>query len=176
MNKTGAVAAAKSVASPGIPDQSRRSRRKMNWKLIFGLSLFGLAMGIGTVFAISPRVEPLCWLVIFVISAFVIARRVPLRAFLHGFLLGIVNGVWVTAAHVVFYNRYLATHAMESQMIAALHGTRIVASVPMVLIGLASGLISGVVIGVVAYAVARSLASSGPREGGRGQKARLKAL
>lgn len=147
----------------------------MNWKLIFGLSLFGLVMGFGTVFVISPRVEPLCWLVIFIICAFVIARRVPQRAFLHGFLLGIVNSGWVTAAHVVFYNYYLATHAMESQMIAALQGTRIVASVPMILIGLAGGLVSGVVIGVVAYALARAFASSGVRTGGRGQKARLRA-
>lgn len=147
----------------------------MNWKLIFGLSLFGLAMGFGTVFAISQRVEPFFWLVIFIICAFVIARRVPLRAFLHGFLLGIVNSVWVTAAHVVFYNHYLASHAMESQMIAALHGTRIVASVPMVLIGLAIGLVSGVVIGVVAYALAKVFASQGARAGGRAQKARVRA-
>ena len=45
----------------------------MNWKLIFQLSLFGLAMGIATVYLIPGRFEPLVWLVIFAISAYAIA-------------------------------------------------------------------------------------------------------
>src|ERR1700730_18679960 len=34
---------------------------KMNWPLIFQLSLFGLAMGVGTIFFISSRIEPILW-------------------------------------------------------------------------------------------------------------------
>jgi hypothetical protein len=34
----------------------------MNWRLTFQLSLFGLAMGIGTVIIIPSNVEPLFWL------------------------------------------------------------------------------------------------------------------
>jgi hypothetical protein len=41
----------------------------MNWRLIAQLSLFGLAMGIATVFFIPSTIEPLFWLVIFGISA-----------------------------------------------------------------------------------------------------------
>jgi hypothetical protein len=41
----------------------------MNWKLIITLSLFGLAMGIATVFVVPSTVEPLCWLAIFVVCA-----------------------------------------------------------------------------------------------------------
>jgi uncharacterized membrane protein len=33
----------------------------MNWKLIFLLSLFGLAMAIATVFVIPSNIEPLFW-------------------------------------------------------------------------------------------------------------------
>ena len=53
----------------------------MDWKLIFGLSLFGLAMAIGTVFVIPSNVEPIFWLVIFLVCAFLIARMRPDRLF-----------------------------------------------------------------------------------------------
>ena len=46
----------------------------MNWKLIFGLSLFGLAMAIATVFVIPSKIEPFFWLAIFIICAIVIAK------------------------------------------------------------------------------------------------------
>jgi len=49
----------------------------MNWKLILQLSLFGLVMGVATVFFISSSVEPFCWLVVFLISAYTIARGAP---------------------------------------------------------------------------------------------------
>ena len=51
----------------------------MNWKLILQLSLFGLVMGVATVFFISSSVEPFCWLIVFLISAYVIARGVRER-------------------------------------------------------------------------------------------------
>ncbi len=42
----------------------------MNWKLILQLSLFGLAMAVGTVFVIPSNVEPLFWLAIFAVCAY----------------------------------------------------------------------------------------------------------
>ena len=69
----------------------------MNWKLVFQLSLFGLAMALATVFWIPSRLEPFFWLVIFLLSASLIATRAPSRPFLHGLLLGIANCVWITA-------------------------------------------------------------------------------
>ena len=65
----------------------------MNWKLILQLSVFGLAMGIGTVFLIPSNIEPLCWLAIFIISAFLIAKDRREDHFLHGLFLGIANGI-----------------------------------------------------------------------------------
>ena len=49
----------------------------MDWKLILQLSLFGLAMGLGTVFFIGPGIEPILWLVIFGLCAYIIARSSP---------------------------------------------------------------------------------------------------
>jgi|SRR5690242_5587216 len=132
----------------------------MNWKVILGLSLFGLAMAIGTVFAISPTVEPFCWLVIFVICAFVIARRAARRPFLHGFLLGLVNSIWVTSAHIIFFQRYIAGHLQEATMMQRMPASFSPREL-MAITGPIVGVISGIVIGVLAWVVSRVLNSRG---------------
>jgi hypothetical protein len=122
----------------------------MDWKLIFGLSLFGLAMAIATVFIVPSNIEPAFWLVIFVICAFLIARSRPNRYFLHGLLVGVVNSVWVTAAHIVFLSQYIANHPKE----AAMMGTMPLPDSPrlmMTCVGPIVGIISGAIIGLFAY-------------------------
>ena len=88
----------------------------MDWKLIFQLSLFGLAMAFATVFLIPPNIEPAVWLVIFLICAYVITKRRPAGPFVHGVLLGLVNSVWITAAHILLFDRYIAGHPQEAAM------------------------------------------------------------
>jgi len=122
----------------------------MNWKLILQLSLFGLAMGVATVFVIPSKIEPAFWLVIFVICAYLIAKRSEGNLFLHGLLLGLANSVWITAAHVLLFDSYIARHAQE----AAMMQTSPLAGSPrlmMALVGPVIGLISGVVIGLFAF-------------------------
>jgi len=122
----------------------------MDWKLVFGLSLFGLAMAIATVFFIPSNIEPLFWLAIFVICAVIIARSLPARHFLHGLMIGIVNSVWVTAAHIVFLNTYLANHAKEAAMMQTMPmpgSPRLM----MALTGPVVGVISGIVLGLFAW-------------------------
>lgn len=116
-------------------------------------------MGFGTVFAISPRAEPFFWLVIFIVCAFAIARQAPGRPFLHGFVLGIVNSVWVTGAHLLFFNRYLAGHPQEGAMMLSSRAP-IAPKLLMAIVGPVVGLVSGVVIGVLAYAVTKMLKSA----------------
>jgi hypothetical protein len=82
----------------------------MDWKLVFQLSLFGLAMGIATVFVIPSNIEPWFWLLIFGVCAFFIARERSSLHFLHGLLVGVVNSVWVTSAHITFFDQYTANH------------------------------------------------------------------
>lgn len=122
----------------------------MDWKLIFGLSLFGLAMAIGTVFVIPSNVEPIFWLVIFLVCAFLIARRRPDRHFLHGLLVGIVNSVWVTGAHIIFFSQYIANHPKEAAMMSSMplpDSPRLM----MACVGPIVGVISGAIIGLFAY-------------------------
>jgi len=126
----------------------------VNWKLIFGLSLFGLAMGLATVFWVQSNVEPLFWLVIFVICALLTARQLSSRHFIHGLLVGIVNSVWVTAAHIAWFDRYMANHPREAAMAQSMplsNSPRLM----MALVGPMIGIISGVILGVFCLVAAR---------------------
>jgi len=121
----------------------------MNWPLIFAFSLFGLAMAIGTVFVIPSNIEPVFWLVIFVVCAYFIAQRAPGRPFIHGLLVGIVNSVWVTSAHVLLFNQYIANHPQEAAMMTSMplpNRPRVM----MAIMGPVIGVVSGVVLGLFA--------------------------
>ena len=122
----------------------------MHWKLIFGLSLFGLAMAFATVFIISATLEPFFWLVIFIVVALVIARSRPDRAFVHGLLVGIVNSVWITCAHIVLFDQYIARHPKDAAMMKSMP-MAVSPRVMMAVVGPIIGVITGAVIGVLAY-------------------------
>lgn len=124
----------------------------MNWKLILQLSMFGLAMGLATVFFIPSQVEPIFWLAIFIICAVIIAKRQPGRPFLHGLLVSLVNSVWITAAHVLLFDNYVATHGREAAM---MQHAPLSPRVMMVLTGPLVGLLSGIVLGLFALAASR---------------------
>ena len=131
----------------------------MNWKLIFQLSLFGLFMGIATVYFIPSNIEPFCWLAIFLFCAYMIARTCVSGRFLHGLLLGLANCVWITGAHVLLFAQYLAHHAQESEMLAKMpfptHPRLMMA-----LGGPVVGIISGIVIGLLALLAGKLMKSS----------------
>lgn len=133
----------------------------MNWKLILQLSLFALAMGIGTVFVIPSTIEPFLWLVIMVVTAYFIATRCADRYFLHGFALGIVNAVWVTGAHVLLFSQYVARHPSEAAMMRSMplptHPR-----VMQIIVGLCVGVVSGIIIGFFSW-VAHRLLTPRPR-------------
>jgi hypothetical protein len=130
----------------------------MNWKLIFQLSLFGLAMGIATVYVIPSKFEPAFWLAIFLYCAYVIAKCSGSRNFVHGLLLGIANSIWITGAHVLLFEKYIASHAQE----AAAMQQGPLASHPrtmMLIIGPIIGVVSGLVIGLFAFIVGKLIKS-----------------
>lgn len=122
----------------------------MKWSLVFLLSMFGLGMGVLTVFVIPSNVEPFAWLAIFAVCAYVIARRCSGKHFLHGLAVGLLNSVWITASHVLLFDAYIANHAQEAQMMASMplpDHPRLM----MMLVGPVIGLVSGVVLGILAY-------------------------
>ena len=126
----------------------------MNWKLVIQLSLFGMAMGIATVFLIPSNIEPLFWLVIFAISAYIIATRCSGRYFVHGLLVSMVNSVWITASHVILFDRYIANHPQEAAMMTSMplpDSPRLM----MTLMGPAIGVVSGLVLGLFSVIAVR---------------------
>jgi hypothetical protein len=149
---------------PQLPTTAPRFQEgeTLNWKLILTLSLFGLAMGVATVFVVPSNVEPFFWLVIFIICAVIIARAGVPRPFVHGLLVSVVNSVWIIAAHELFLDRYLAGHAREAGMPTGGIPLRLA----MVLFGLVIGVLSGLVLGFFAWVASRLLkpVPSGSRE------------
>jgi hypothetical protein len=126
----------------------------INGRLIVLLSLFGLAMAIATVFVIPSTIEPIFWLAVFVVSAIVIAKRAPGRYFLHGFLVSLVNCVWVTGAHIVFVETYLARHPREAAMMVDMP-IRNSPRLMMALTGPLVGIVSGLVLGLFSFVAAK---------------------
>jgi len=120
----------------------------MHWKLIFQLSLFGLAMGIATVFLIPSKIEPLFWLAIFLVCAYVIAKELPGKHFVYGLLVSIVNSVWITAAHMLLFDQYVANHQQEAEMMKSMP---LPPRAMMALTGPAIGVVSGLVLGLFAF-------------------------
>jgi hypothetical protein len=129
----------------------------MNWPLVLKLSLFGLAMAIATVFVIPSSLEPVFWLVIFIVCAVAIARRAGGRTFVHGLMVGIVNSVWVTGAHVLFFDAYVANHQAEAQ---AMSSMPLAPRVMMAIVGPVIGVVSGMVIGILSMVAAKVLRRS----------------
>ncbi len=121
----------------------------MNWTLVFALSLFGLAMGVATVFVIPSNVEPFFWLAIFVVCAYLIATRSQGRYFLHGFLLSLVNSVWITASHVALFTYYIDNHPQEVAMMRSMPFSD-APRLMMAITGPVIGVLSGVVLGLFA--------------------------
>jgi len=122
----------------------------MDWKLIVLLSGFGLMMAFATVFVIPSNIEPAYWLVIFLVCAYLIARRAPGRHFLHGLCVSLVNSVWITAAHVILFSQYMASHPQEAAMMKSMpvpESPRLM----MVLFGPIFGSIFGLILGLFAF-------------------------
>ena len=128
----------------------------MNWKLIVQLSLFGLVMALATVFVVPSNAEPLLWLPIFVICAYLIAKRAPSKPFLHGLLLGVANSVWITGIHIVLFDQYLVHHPGEAAMMKSMP-IPLSPRLMMACVGPVVGVVSGIVIGLFAMAAAAIL-------------------
>jgi hypothetical protein len=126
----------------------------MNWKLIFGCSLFGLAMAISTAFFLPGKIEMIFWLVIFLIVAYLVAKKAPGKYFLYGFLISLVNSVWVTSAHVLFFKNYMALNPEMWEQVAKMpmpeHPRMMMA-----ITGPFIGVIFGIILGLFCWAASK---------------------
>jgi hypothetical protein len=124
----------------------------MNWKIILQLSLFGFIMAAATVSLIPFALEPFFWLVIFLFSAYVIAKTCSGAFFLNGFMVSMVNCVYIIAAHVTFYHLYMKSHPEMAKMPVLMAGHP---RLSMVLAGVVAGVISGLILGLFAFVASK---------------------
>jgi hypothetical protein len=128
----------------------------MNIKLILQLSLFGLAMAFATVYWIPSNIEPVFWLIIFIICAYIIVKKCSEKYFLNGFLVSIVNCVWITSAHIIFFSTYISKHPQEAEMLtkSPFHEFP---RLMMLITGPIIGILSGLVLGLFAYLASKTI-------------------
>lgn len=126
----------------------------MNWKLIFWLSMFGVAMAAASLFGWTRHIEPLLWLVIFVFYAWCIAKNATGRYFLHGFLVSVLNGIWISIIHASFFSLYIKNNPEMLQGFTKLP-TYISPRLIMLIIGPLVGAIFGVIAGLFAFVGAK---------------------
>jgi hypothetical protein len=134
----------------------------MNWKIIFQLSIFGLIMAFATVSLIPENIEPVFWVLIFVFCAWVIAKVCPGSYFLHGFLVSMVNCIWITAVHIAFRATFVAHHpnmaSMGSNMPPALTNHP---RLTMALMGPIFGAMFGIVLGLFSFIASKIVKKNG---------------
>src|SRR5262249_52642255 len=128
----------------------------MNWKLILSLSLVGIVVAVLSLFGLTRHIEPLLWLVIFICYAWIIARRIPSRHFLHGFLVSVANGVWIAIIHSAFLEMYVTSNpeALEGFQKMQIGGDP---RMLMLVLGPIFGAVFGIVSGLFAFVAARML-------------------
>lgn len=126
----------------------------MNRRLIWRLSLFGLVMAFATVWVVPSPIEPIVWLAIFLVCAFVIAKKAPGKYFLHGLFVSLANCLWITSVHILFAGAYLARHPDEAAMMASgpMAGSP---RLMMALTGPVVGIVSGIVLGLFALVASK---------------------
>ena len=128
----------------------------MNWRLIFLL-----AMSIATVFWVPEKAEMAFWLVIFLINAYFIAKNAAGKYFLTGFMVSLVNCVYIVAFHVIFYKTYMDNHPM----MAAMGGKMPLHNHPrlgMIVMGPVFGVAFGLVQGLFAWIASKIFKKSEP--------------
>ena len=130
----------------------------MNWKLIFQLSAFGLIMAFATVSLIPEKIEPGFWIAIFLFCAYVIAKVGTGRYFLHGFLVSLVNCVWITSAHIIFYSTYIVNHPSVAKMAADHPFMPLHPRMAMLVTGPVFGIASGIVLGFFCFIASKIVA------------------
>jgi len=124
----------------------------MNWKLILQLSVFGLIMAFATISLIPEKIEPLFWLVIFIFCAYTIARVCTAKYFLNGFMVSIVNCVWIIAVHAIFCADYMKNHPDMTP--ASMHMPAVMFTHPreaMLITGPFFGIAFGLVLGLFSF-------------------------
>ena len=88
--------------------------------------------------------------------AYLIAKNAPGKYFLHGFLVSLVNCIWITGAHIILSVPYLASHPQEAAQYAKMNEMgHLSVTQAMLIFGPVIGIISGLVLGLFAFVASK---------------------
>jgi hypothetical protein len=133
----------------------------MNWPLIFLLSGFGAIIGAGSLFGATHGITAYVWVIVWVFSAIMIARRTPTKFFLHGFVAGAFANLACTIIQQAFFSTYEQYNPDLTGMQNQLPGGLSVQAVMLILAPFAAA-ISGSILGLFAL-LAHRLQTKKPR-------------
>lgn len=129
---------------------------KMNWKLIFLLSLCGIVTGLAVVFVLPARYESALSTPVYLLSAYVLARFVERKHFLHGLMVGLLSAIWSVLVCSLLWQSYVSHHAAGTdpytKMAATYHITVVHA---MWFLGMFNMFLSAIVTGLLSLAASR---------------------
>jgi hypothetical protein len=86
----------------------------MNWKLIFLLSLPGLALSFATVYIIPNNIAIYLWIAVYVFCAFVMAKKneatqkYSSKPYWSIVFVGYLMSIWIGTVHYVFFDAYVS--------------------------------------------------------------------
>jgi hypothetical protein len=115
----------------------------MNWGLLLRLSIFGFGMAIVTISFLPQTYEYVVWPFIFIFCAYSIAKNCDDRFFIHGFMLSIINCIYIVAFHTAFFNSYAAAHDAAVAALPQGPNPRAMSAAFGVIAGIVSGIVQG---------------------------------
>lgn len=130
----------------------------MKWNLIFILSLFGFLMAIATIFLIPTSIEAFFWIPIYLVYAYIIAKRAEGDYFLHGLFLGIANSLWISLLHAMLFTKYIFNNGQVSETLAKLPKLG-PPRLMLIIYGPMIGVFAGIILGLLCVAASKVVES-----------------
>ena len=100
-------------------------------------------MAIATINFLPQTFEYVVWPVIFGICAYAIAKNCEDRHFIHGFMLSIINCIYIVAFHTAFFDSYAAAHNGWISSLPAGPSPMAMSAAFGVIVGIVSGVVQG---------------------------------
>lgn len=128
----------------------------MNWKTILSLSIFGIIMGLLSVYGISKGfIEFALWMVIAVISALAIERTTRDKLVTHGFLVGFLDGLFHGIVVSILADTYFMNRPEVLELYMQMGETIPVRFFP-IIASVLTGIVYGLFIGLIVYLTRKS--------------------
>jgi len=152
----------------------------MNWKVVFILSIFGLIVALGTISLIPqriessfwlmiyfnnlpmpepfPKLEAVIWLIVYIFSGYIIAKFCSNKFFLQGFIVSVLNSLWILIFHIVYFNSYIPTHTDMISLFEEMSTSH--PKLTIAFVNLAFGVLAGIVLGLFSFITSKIVRNS----------------